>query len=65
MTHAVAAWPPKPARGCCGGVRRPHVCPPRVRGSVCDPVLQSAAVACVRNPALSWEDACSLRTAVW
>ena len=23
MTHAVAAWPPEPARGCCGGVRRP------------------------------------------
>eukprot|EP00966_Prymnesium_polylepis_P209399 4850851-Prymnesium_polylepis.1 len=19
MTHAVAAWPPEPARGCCGG----------------------------------------------
>eukprot|EP00966_Prymnesium_polylepis_P216850 5019445-Prymnesium_polylepis.1 len=28
-------------------------------------VLQSAAVACVGNPALSWRNACSLRTAVW
>eukprot|EP00966_Prymnesium_polylepis_P164538 3804113-Prymnesium_polylepis.1 len=34
-------------------------------GSVCYPVLQSAAVACVGNPALSWENACSLRTAAW
>eukprot|EP00966_Prymnesium_polylepis_P256612 5927834-Prymnesium_polylepis.1 len=31
MTHAVTAWPPEPARGCCGGVRQPlcviPVCP--------------------------------------
>ena len=65
MTHVVAMWPPEPARGCCGGVRRPHVCLLRVRGSVCYLVLQSAAVACVGNPALSGENACSLRTAVW
>eukprot|EP00966_Prymnesium_polylepis_P094160 2179357-Prymnesium_polylepis.1 len=34
MTHAVAAWPPEPALGCCGGVRRPHVCLPRVSATV-------------------------------
>eukprot|EP00966_Prymnesium_polylepis_P162535 3756682-Prymnesium_polylepis.1 len=34
MTHAVAAWPPEPARGCCGGVRRPRVCLPRVSVAV-------------------------------
>ena len=33
------------------------------RRSVCYPVLQSAAVACVGNPALSGENACSLRPA--
>ena len=43
----------------------PCVSPPCVRGSVCYLVLQSAVVACVGNPALSWEDGCSLRTAVW
>eukprot|EP00966_Prymnesium_polylepis_P056432 1305713-Prymnesium_polylepis.1 len=34
MTHAVAVWPPEPARGCCGAVRRYHVCLLRVSVAV-------------------------------
>eukprot|EP00966_Prymnesium_polylepis_P256283 5920337-Prymnesium_polylepis.1 len=43
----------------------PCASPLRVRGSGCYPVLQSAAVACVGNPAMSGNPTCSLRTAVW